>query len=340
MNRKPTLTDVAATAGVSPKTVSRVIHEERYVAPDTANRVREAIELLGFRPNMIAQSLRLGSAPPSIGLVIEDLANPFYSVIARAVEIVARRHGYMMIVGSSEEDPERERQLVGALLRRQVSGAIVVPSGGGDHSYLEPELKAGTPIVFLDRPPRRLEAADTVLLDDVGGARAGVTYLLEQGHRRIGLVGDAESMYTARKRASGYRRALSTWGAVRDPQLERLGTHTVEAAETSAADLLALPEPPTAIFATNNRNCIGVLRAVSRSRANVEVVGFDEFDLADLISMPLTIVSYDAAELGTTAAELLFGRLANGGSPPRRIRISTRLVTHRQRAAEASAAVS
>ena len=324
--RKPTLSDVAAEAGVSPKTVSRVVHNERYVAPETTKRVLAAIELLGFRPNLMAQSLALGSAPPSIGLIIEDLANPFFSAIARAVEIVALRRGYMLIVASSDEDPERERELMSTFLLRQVSGVIMVPSGN-DHRYLISELEAGTPIVFLDRPPRRVKA-DTVLLDDVGGARAGVQHLLVQGHRRIGLVGDADSIYTARKRVEGYRRALAQWQIGPDSQLERLGSHSVETAEHSAAELLHLPDPVTAIFATNNRNCIGTLRAIRAARSSVSVVGFDEFELADLVSTRFATVSYDAAHMGTSAANLLFDRVADDSIPPRRITIPTQLVVH------------
>ena len=321
---KPTLRDVALRAGVSAKTVSRVVNGEKYVAAETIERVKEAIDALGFRPNAAAQSLRLGSNLPSIGLVIEDLANPFYSAVARAVEEVARARGHMVIVGSSEEDPEDERQLVNNLLRRLVNGLILVPAGD-DHRYLEQEIESGTPIVFLDRPPGHLKA-DVVLLDDVGGAKGAVEHLLDQGHKRIGLVGDAPSLYTARKRAEGYRRALTNRGIRHDAALERMGSHSVESAEQSATELLSLPKPVSAIFATNNRNCIGVLRAVQKAGVDAAIVGFDDFELADLLSTPVTVVSYNAAEMGTRAAELLFDRLEGSTRPPRRIRMATRVV--------------
>src|SRR5262249_48315391 len=154
---------------------------------------------------------------------------------------------------------------------------ILVPAGD-DHNYLAPELVAGTPVVFLDRSPGKFKA-DVVLLDDIGGAKRAVAHLLARGHRRIGIVGDAATLYTAPRRLQGYRRALADWHITPDPALERLGSHNVHTAELAAAELLALPEPVTAIFATNNRNCIGVLRAVRKTDAETAIVGFDDFEL-------------------------------------------------------------
>src|SRR5689334_25311560 len=163
---------VAERAGVSLKTVSRVINEEASVTPQTAERVNAAIADLGFRRNDLARSLRQGSTSATLGLVIEDLANPFYSAVAQAVENVARPRGYMLITGSCEEDPERERELILALLRRRVDALLLVPAGT-DQRWLEAELKPATPVAFPDRPPNGT-AACTVLLDHASGARAAV----------------------------------------------------------------------------------------------------------------------------------------------------------------------
>ena len=162
---RPTMRDVAGTAGVSVKTVSRVVNGERGVRAETAARVDAAIGRLGFTRNDLASSLRRGRAG-ALGLVIEDVANPFYSAIARAVEDAARAHGHILITGSCEEDPARERQLALRLLQRLVDALLIVPAGA-EHRYLLPELAAGVPIVFLDRPPGDVEA-DTVLLDNLG----------------------------------------------------------------------------------------------------------------------------------------------------------------------------
>src|ERR671934_938311 len=214
--------DVASTAGVSLKTVSRVVNGEAGVKADTAARVEAAIARLGFARNDVARSLRHGRAG-AIGLVIEDVANPFYSAIARAVEDAAHARGHILITGSCEEDPTRERQLVLRLLRRLVDALLIVPAGS-DHRYLLPELGAEVPIVFLDRPPRDVDT-DTVLLDNVGGARAGVEHLLRQGHERIAFVGDSPELFTAGERLSGYRAALGDAGAEPREELIRTGSH-------------------------------------------------------------------------------------------------------------------
>lgn len=323
---RPTMKDVAETAGVSLKTVSRVVNGEPRVGADTTARVTEAIARLGFRRNDLARSLRRAHASSTLGLITEDVANPFYSAIARAVEDVARSRGYVVITASSEENPEREQDLVATLLSRQVEGLLLVPAGH-DHRYLEPELALGTRLVFLDRPPGGL-AVDAVLIDNAGGARAGVEHLLAQGHRRIGFVGDVPQMHTLAQRLEGYRAAHAARGVALDERLIRLGAHDVAQAEAATRELLALPDPPTALFATNNRLSIGALRALRRADPQPALVGFDDFELADMLSVAVTVVRHDPAEMGRTGAELLFARLDGADGPPRTEVLSTELVTH------------
>jgi LacI family transcriptional regulator len=316
--------DVAQAAGVSLKTVSRVVNGEPGVGASTAERVTEAIAGLGFSRNDLARSLRSARASATLGLIIEDLANPFYSTIARAVEEVARRRGYVVITASSEESGERERELMATLLSRRVEGLLLVPAAR-DHAYLRPELAMGVQVVFLDRPPAGL-TADAVLLDNAGGARAGVEHLLAQGHRRIGLIGDPPELYTLAERVKGYRAALESWGLGFDEGLLRLGAHDVAQAERSTRDLLRLPDPPTALFTANNRVSVGALRALKAEAARVALVGFDDFELADMLPLPVTVVRHDPAEMGRRAAELLFARLDGDGGPPQTIVMETELV--------------
>jgi LacI family transcriptional regulator len=271
---------------VSLKTVSRVVNSEPGVRPETAALVSEAIERLGFRRNAVARALRRGQPSHMLGLVIEDVSNPFYSKIFRGVEEIARNVGFLVITASSGGDPEREPELVKLLCERRVDGLLVVPAAD-NHRYLLPEVGAGTGLVFIDRPPALIDA-DAVLLDNVGGARSAVRHLLELGHRRIAMIGDEKRIFTAAERLHGYRDALAAAGQPFDPSLVRLGAHD---ADQRAA-----------------------------------LVGFDDFELAESLATPTTVVAYDAEELGRKAAELLLLRLAGDQRPPQRVVLPTRLV--------------
>lgn len=319
-----TMRDVAKAAGVSLKTVSRVVNMEAGVRPEMQQRVEDTISALGFRRNIAARSLRTGNRIGSIGLIVADLTNPFYSSVAKAVEGVAARHNAVIIIGSSAEGPARERELVMNLLHRPVDGLILVPAGD-DHRYLEPERRRGAQIVFLDRPGGGIEA-DAVVLDNVNGSKRAVDHLIKRGHTRIGFVGDAVNVRTAGERLEGYKSALADAGIPFDPTLVCLGSSAVELAESAAGQLLSREDRVTAIFAANNRQCVGVLRAIRASQRLTAVVGFDDFELADMLPIPVSVVAYDPAELGRAAAELLFSRMAGDARPPQRIVIPTRLI--------------
>jgi LacI family transcriptional regulator len=323
---RPTMRDVAAHAGVSLKTVSRVINAEAGVSAATAARVTEAIEALGFRRNDLARSLRQGRTSSTLGLVIEDAANPFYSAIAQAVERAAWDRGYLLITASCEEDPARERELVQTLLRRRVDALLLVPASS-DHAYLARETADGTPVVFLDRPPIGIHA-DQVLLDNVGGARAAVEHLIAHGHVRIAFIGDYEQLHTTGERLAGYRQAVGAAGIAVDDELVRTGSHDADHAEEVVAELLVLPPDrrPTALFAANNRNTVGALRALRGTTRPLALVGFDDFELADLLAMPVTVVRHDSYRMGAHAAELAFERLAGPEPAPQRIVVPTELI--------------
>ena len=316
------MVDVARVAGVSLKTVSRVINGEAGVRPQTEARVKGAVEALGYRANDIARNLRRGRPSATLGLVIEDVRNPFYSGIARAVEEVALGHGYVVITANSDEDPASERTAVGTLLERRVGGLLIVPAGR-DHAYLKDEVRLGTPVVFMDRPADSIEA-DEVLLDNVGGAALATEHLLAHGHRRIAVVGDAPSIFTIAERVAGYQDTLERVGIPLDESLIRVGAHDVGDAESAANEVLSLSAPPTAIFATNNRACIGALHALRAGGLSTALVGFDDFELADLLKV--TVVRHDPHEMGRRAAELMFARLAGDEGRPQRIVLPTELV--------------
>lgn len=317
---RPTMHDVARHAGVSVTTVSRVVNNERYVSEETRERVGEAIAALKFRRDDIARSLRPGQTTSTIALLINDLANPFYSAIAAGVEDVAQRHEHLLLVGNSRLQAERERSLIMEMLRRRVDGLIIVPALQ-DHSALRDET---VPMVFVDRPPTGLEA-DTVLVDNYGGTRRAVARLIEGGHRRIAYVGGGPAVYVGARRLAGYREALRSAGVDYDSSLVCLNDSTVEDAQAAVTKLLGRDDAPTAIFADNNQMSIGALQAVHRLGSRAEVVGFDDIELADLFIMPVMLVTYEPSELGRRAATLLFERLRGGTKPPQRIVLKTQL---------------
>jgi LacI family transcriptional regulator len=320
---RPTMKDVAALAGVALKTVSRVVNDEPGVTPGTAERVRAAIETLGFRRNDGARLLRKGHTA-SIGLVLEDIGDPFYSALSRAVEDVAHQHGSLLFTGSSDEDPLRERELTLAFCARRVDGLIIIPASE-DHTYLLPEIAAGVASVFVDRPAGQIEA-DVVLTDNAGGACTGVMHLISQGHRRIGYIGDDPGIYTAALRYRGYLDALAQAGVTPGEPWTAMAPPDAAGVRDALARMLAGPAPVTALFCGNNRVMVLVLRELAAMGRRLPLVGFDDFELADLLTPGISVVAQDPAEMGRIAAELLFRRLAGEGGPARRIELGTRLI--------------
>jgi LacI family transcriptional regulator len=315
--------DVASRAGVALKTVSRVVNGEPGVTPETAERVRAAIEVLGFRRNDGARLLRKGHTA-SIGLVLEDIGDPFYSALSRAVEDVAHQHGSLLFTGSSDEDPARERELTLAFCARRVDGLIIVPASE-DHTYLLPEMAAGVASVFVDRPAGKIDA-DAVLSDNTGGARTGVSHLIGQGHRRIGYIGDDPGIYTAALRHRGYLDALARAGLTAEESWVAMAPPDAAGIRLALAGMLTGPAPVTALFCGNNRVTVLVLRELAAIGRRVAVVGFDDLELADLLTPGISVVAQDPGEMGRIAAELLFERLAGAGGPARQVELATRLI--------------
>jgi LacI family transcriptional regulator len=334
---RPTMKDVAAHAGVALKTVSRVVNDEPGVASEMANRVRSSIAELGFRRNDSARLLRTGQTS-TIGLIMEDIGDPFYSALSRAAEDVAHRHGALLLIGSSDEEPARERQLTLSFCARRVDGLIIVPAGT-DHRYLVPEIEAGIAAVFVDRPAGIIDA-DVVLSDNEGGACTGVDHLIRQGHRAIGFIGDSADIYTAGLRHRGYREAMRSAGLPVDESWVMRAPPEASGIAHALARMTTGAAPVTALFCGNNRSTVLVLRELARmgrrpgahsreaagAGGTLALVGFDDFELADMITPAITVVAQDPGEMGRLAAELLFRRLAGQRGPAQRITLSTQLI--------------
>ncbi|MCW3493372.1 LacI family DNA-binding transcriptional regulator [Microbacterium sp. SSM24] len=320
---RPTMIDVAADAGVSLKTVSRVINGVATVDAVLVEKVTASIEKLGFRRNVMAANLRSG-ASDTIGLVTADLANSFYTSLAAAVSAVAVRQGYQVIMASTDEDPAAERALALDLCQRRVSGLILVPSGH-DQGYLQHEIRMGTPVVFLDRPAVGA-TGDAVLIDNRGGAERAVRELVAEGHRRIALLFDSLAIFTMSERLEGVKAALTDAGHEIDPRLLATDLHTPELARSALEALLAAPDPPTAVFCANNRATIGAVEALVAAGSQIPVAGFDDFEASRLLPFRVRLVDYDTPRLGIAAAERLFARIGGDTTDPGVIVQPTHLV--------------
>jgi LacI family transcriptional regulator len=319
--------EVAAVAGVSLSTVSRVVNGGEGVRGDLAVRVRDAVELLGYRHNLTASTLRRADRQSaSIGLIFEDVSNPFFGAVHRGVEDAARERGVLTLVGSSDEVPERERELAEAFSSRGVDG-LIVASAVDDSSYLQRERAAGVALAFVDRPPNFLDA-DAVVSDHAGGARTAVSHLIAAGHRRIGFLGDRSEVFTAAERLRGYRETLAQHGLAEDLDLVRHPRFRGVDAYQTTCELLSGSNPPTALFASQNLVSVGAVRAVHALGLQHELamVSFDDILLADALDPGLTVVAQDPMTLGRTAAELVFSRLDGYDGPSRHVVVPTALI--------------
>lgn len=325
--RRPTMRDVAARAQVSFKTVSRVVNDETGVSPVLADRVRRAIDELGFHPDAGARSLRRADRrTSSVGLLLEDVSNPYSAAIQRAVEDVATPRGVIVFSGSVDEDPAREHALVRAFSARHADGLLLVPASD-DQSYLAAAVRGGTAVVCVDREARGL-ALDSVITTNAAGAAEGVRHLAAGGHRRIAFLGDLPAIVTARQRYEGYLGALAGAGLTLDPALVVHGLREPALADGAVTALLSQPDPPTALFTAQNMVTVGAVRALRRvgREWDIAVVGFDDFPTADLLSPGVTVVAQDPTAVGRIAATLLFDRIAGDARAPETRIVATTLI--------------
>lgn len=325
--RRPTMRDVARLAGVGIKTVSRVVNGEPNVSPATAERVRRAAADLHYEPDLHAGNLRRADGRSrTLGLLVSSVANPFAAQVHRAIERVATEHGYAVLAASLEDDPAAELRAVAALARRRVDGFIVTPVRD-DQSYLRVHTDRGTPFVCVDRTPHGIET-DCVVTANVEGARDAVRHLVSYGHRRIAFLGDRERIETARLRREGYLAELATAGIDADPALMVLGLHDDASATAVVRTLLALPDPPTAIFSSQNLITIGTIRALQQlgREQDIALVGFDDVETGDLMKPAVTTIAQDPDRIGRLAAERLFAHLEGDTSAARQVVVPTRLI--------------
>jgi LacI family transcriptional regulator len=312
--------DVAAHAGVSPMTVSRVVNGDSGVLPETAARVEQAIRRLGYQRDDVARQLRRqGQLTKTIGLLVDNVADPFMAAFASAAEDVARQQDCVVLIGSSRDDLAREREVLSAFTSRRVDGLILIPVGGS-HRFLRHALATGTQIVCADRRATGLDV-DTVIVDNRAAAERAVAHLISHGHRRIAYLGDRPEIWAVGERYAGYLAALEAAGLAADPGIVRHGLRHGPDAADAVTELFGRPDPPTAVLASNDVVAFGVLMALP---PGVAFLGFDDFTLAD--RMGISVVAQDPVVIGTTAAQLLFSRIHGDRSPPRTVVLQTQFI--------------
>lgn len=321
--KRPTLNDVAAEAGVSGKSVSRVINGASNISPELRHRVEAAVEKLNYVPNTLARGLKVGSGN-SIGVVIDTISDPFFAALTSAVEVAALEAGLGTVFGSTGFDPERERQQVERMVMQQVRALILAPVPRS-HDYLRRHA-ARMPIVLVDRSTET-DAYDSVRVDDRAVARAAVEHLLRHGHRRIAFVGTDDRFCTARDRLAGYRDALAGRGIPAETRLCCPEPDTEAAAVPVLARLLALPDPPSAVFTANPRAGSRLAYAMhTTGRADLAFVSFGDFPLSQLLRPPVTFVDHDATAIGRAAMRRVLEGLSGDAGAPRDVFVPTELV--------------
>lgn len=328
--KRPTMKDVAAMAGVGFKTVSRVVNEEPGVSEETAQKVRRAAAELNYRRDMTAGNLRRAERrTDSVGLLVASVDNEFDAKLHRAVEDTARLRQVNVFTASTDEDVERERQLALSLLARRVDGLVIMPSTG-DLSFLQHELDLGTPVVAVDRPPRGL-VIDTLMVDNERGAHDAVAHLIEHGHRRVAVLAHLGSLTTSAQRIAGARRAWAEAGLDADALSVLDGIDSEQDVDRALQALREADEPPTAVFSARNVITLGVVRALQTRglQREIALIGFDDFDHADLLDPAVSAVRQDPAGLGRRATERLFARLDDPTLPVERLVSSTQLILRR-----------
>jgi LacI family transcriptional regulator len=316
-SKRPTMRDVAIAAGVSFKTVSRVVNGEVGVSPDLVARVERAIAELRYQPDERARNLRQGDARTgAIGFVMVDVSNPFFSSILRGLEDVAREQESLVLAGSSDGDITRQHRLIEDFVARRVDGLVVVTSGQ-DLGPLAEEIERGTPVVFLDLEPPQHDC-DLVRSDHRGGARLITEHLLARGHTDIAFLSDDPAVFSASERLAGFREAMAAAGLRAHEHWQITKGTRPEEWEALVTELLSAATPPTALVTAQNFITLGAVRALHRLNLHrqVALIGFDDIDFADIVEPGISVVPQQPLLLGRRAGEILFERLAGATYPP------------------------
>lgn len=331
----PTISEVAAEAGVGRASAARTLGGYGYVSPELRERVLQAAEKLGYRANALARSMSTGVSH-TLGLIVADIGNPFFAGVTRGISDFSRSRGFDTIVLSTHEDLEEERVAVGVLMDKRVDGMIIASAAVAreEVAHIQDAVSRGIPVVLVDRAVEHL-ALDSVVIDNREASRRAVSHMIERGHRRIGFIwgpavkkpittrraltaAASQSLWTDGERLNGYLDALDDAGIPFDADLVMTGPKTEENATAAVARMLALENRITGIFCTETDGMTGALRAVRSSGlrypADVSLIGFDDSSWAAVMDPPLTMIEQPMLELGARAAETLLNQI-DGATP-------------------------
>jgi LacI family transcriptional regulator len=328
--RRPNLKDVAARAGTSIATASRVLNNTGYIANETRAKVMRAAEQLNYQPNLRAKGLRRGSSR-TIGVLIPNLLNAYYTALADSISLLLTNNDYQMLLSSTRDDPVVEWKTLRIMIGHDVDGLIWVPTAP-DPELLHYLQSQHTPAISIIRRPAE-NAIDTIVFEDFLGSQAATQHLIQLGHRRIGFIGGDIHQSSNHDRFRGYQAALHAAGIPEDSALVRVGTTRGTWGETAANELLSLPQPPTALYAASNAIMAGVMKSLHQRQIcipeQLSLICFDDLDWFSYATPPISAIATSHERIAESAVELLLRRIKapfNSESQPIQIQVAFDLV--------------
>lgn len=297
-------------ANVSTATVSNVLNETKYVSDDLKKQVHEAMKALNYQPNTLAKSLRIQESR-LIGLLISDIANPFFSLVVRGIESELAENGYNVLLCNTDSDVEKEKKYLDVLLGKRIDG-LIVSSAGNTGEYFKSLAKTGVPIVFLNRCPDFL-TSDVIMTNNIKGAYMATEHLIKHGYSKIAIISGPKNISTGRDRLLGFTRAMEDYGISINPRFVKEGQFDIESGYALMQELMSAEEKPDACFISNNFMTLGAYKFAKKAHVKIPddmaIVGYDDPEWADIVDPPLTSVSQPAYNQGVTAAKLIISAL-------------------------------
>jgi LacI family transcriptional regulator len=323
----PTLEEVARLAGVGTTTVSRVINGGERVSPRTLEKVRQVIDMLGYRPNQAARVLK-GARTRTIGLIIPSIADPFFSSVAETAQAIARANDSLLIVTATGNDPLAVIDNLNVLVSHRVDGLLIAPASTRSQALSQLLARIPIPVVAIDRPIHD-SSVSSILTDNFEGSRSAVQHLIGHGRRHVACLTGETTLFTIQQRIRGYRAAVAAAGL---PETLNTSIRDYRSAEYAISNLLAAPNPPDAFFTLKNSATIYAFEVLQKLGiaipGQVALLGFDDFELAATVRPTISVVRQPIEEIGRAAAELLFEQLGAGrkAARTRRITLETQLI--------------